>query len=118
MAGALRCPEDVDPGLGKAVGVEDGEPELVDGTIVRLVLDEVPTGKLVTDEFETEKLATVEVEVGGGVEAERTVVGMAVGPRMAVARESSAPKPSCATAKRMPPVVFFMDLARLASIKS
>jgi hypothetical protein len=72
----------------------------------------------VTDEFETDKLATVEVEVGGGVEAEKTVVGVAVGPRMAVAREFSAPKPSCATAKHMPPVVFFVDSARLASIHS
>jgi hypothetical protein len=84
---------------------------------VRLVLGRV-TGKLVTDEFETEKLVTVEVEVGGGVEAEKMVVGMAVGPRMAVAREFSAPKLSCATAKHMPPVAFFIDLARLASIQS
>jgi hypothetical protein len=67
----------------------------------------------VTNEFETEKLATVEVEVGGEVEAENTVVGMAAGPRIAVAREFSAPKPSCSTAKHMPPIAFFIDFSKI-----
>lgn len=73
-AGVLKCREDADPGLGKAVRVEDGEPKLV-------------------------------------------VVGMTVGPRMAVARELSGPKPSCAIARHVLPVVFFNDLAGLSRIE-
>ena len=93
--------------------VGSGEPRFVVGMTVKPVLNGVPTDELETDEFETDEPAIVEVEVGGAGEAGKKVVGIAVGSRMAVARELSESKPSCATARNVLPFVFFNHLARL-----